>query len=131
MSGLSSMWVNPCDIMRQAKSQLRPLPIVDKYPSPSISLSLALILKLLTLVHGPSQLIESFGIIMLTRSKRKMADLAILKSSGSDAGHVEQEIVEVFSQKDDYVNDFAFTPIHAAVLGIDDPNDLERPTLEQ
>ena len=130
MSGLSSMWVNLCDIMRQAKSQLRPLPIINRYPSPSIFLSLALILKLLTLVHGPSQLVKSFGIMMLTRSKRKPADLAILNSSGADAGHVEQEIVEV-SQKDDYTNDFAFTPIHAAVLGIYDPKDLERPTLEQ
>ena len=68
---------------------------------------------------------------MLTRSKRKPADLAILKSLGTDAGHVEQEIVEVFSQKDDYINDFAFTRIRAAVLGIYDPNDLERPALEQ
>ena len=96
--------------MRQAKSQLRLLPTMDKYPSPSTFLSLALILKLLTSVHGPSQLMKSFGIIMLTRSKMKPADLAILKSLGADAGHVEQETVEVFPQKDDYINDFC---IHA------------------
>ncbi len=62
---------------------------------------------------------------------RKPADLAILKSLGSDATHVEQEIVEAFSQTDDYVNDFDFTPIHIAVLGIYETSDVECPTLEQ
>ena len=61
----------------------------------------------------------------------KPADLAILKSLAVDATKVEQEIVEVFSQKDDYISDFEFTPIHVAVLDIYDPTDLERPTLEQ
>lgn len=62
---------------------------------------------------------------------RKPADLAILKSLGADSANVEQEIVEVFSQKDDYINDFEFTPIHIAVLEIYQPTDVERPTLEQ
>ena len=61
----------------------------------------------------------------------KPADLAILKSLGADSTHVEQEIVEVFSQKDDYISDFEFTPIHIAVLDLYKPTDLERPTLEQ
>ena len=68
-------------------------------------------------------------LIIITVSKP--ADLAILKSLGADSTHVEQEIVEVFSQKDDYINDFEFTPIHIAILDIYKPTDLERPTLEQ
>lgn len=62
---------------------------------------------------------------------RKPADLAILKSLGADSTHIEREIVEVFSQKDDYIADFEFTPIHIAVLGIYNSADLEQPTLEQ
>lgn len=62
---------------------------------------------------------------------RKPADLAILKSLGADSTRVEQDIVEVFSQKDDYISDFEFTPIHIAVLDIYKPTDVERPTLEQ
>ncbi|CAF9912195.1 MAG: hypothetical protein ALECFALPRED_007902 [Alectoria fallacina] len=62
---------------------------------------------------------------------RKPADLAILKSLGADSTRVEQEIVEVFSQKDDYISDFEFTPIHIAVLDIYKPTDMERPTLER
>lgn len=62
---------------------------------------------------------------------RKPADLAILKSLGADATQTEREIVEVFSQQDDYTNDFEFTPIHIAVLEIYDPSDRERPTLEK
>lgn len=62
---------------------------------------------------------------------RKPADLAILKSLGADSTDVERDIVEVFSQKDDYISDFEFTPIHIAVLDIYKPTDLERPTLEQ
>ena len=61
----------------------------------------------------------------------KPADLAILKSLADDATHVEREIVEVFSQRDDYVRDFDFTPIHIAVLNLYDPEDRERPSLEQ
>lgn len=61
----------------------------------------------------------------------KPADLAILKSMGADATHIEQNIVEVFSQRDDYTSDFEFTPIHIAVLEIYDSSDWERPTLEQ
>lgn len=45
--------------------------------------------------------------------------------------HDEQEIVEVFSKKDDYIADFEFSPIHIAVLDLYDPTDLERPPLEQ
>lgn len=50
---------------------------------------------------------------------------------GADATHIEQNIVEVFSQRDDYTSDFEFTPIHIAVLEIYDSSDWERPTLEQ
>lgn len=60
----------------------------------------------------------------------KPADLAILKSFAVGATHLEQEIVDVFAQKDDYVSDFEFTPIHIAVLNIYDPSDSDRPTLE-
>ncbi|KAF3491416.1 Ankyrin repeat protein [Arthroderma uncinatum] len=62
---------------------------------------------------------------------RKPADLAILKSLGVDAGRVEEEIVQVFSKKDDYISDFEFTPIHIAVLDLYDPTDRERPSLEE
>ncbi len=70
-------------------------------------------------------------ITQLTTVKSKPADLAILKSLAVDATLVEQEIVEAFSKKDDYISDFGFTPIHIAVLDLYDPSDLERPTLEQ
>ena len=61
----------------------------------------------------------------------KPADLAILRSLGADSTHIEQDIVEAFSQKDDYIDDFEFTPIHIAVLDLYKPADTERPTLEQ
>jgi Uri superfamily endonuclease len=61
--------------------------------------------------------------------QRKPADLAILKSLADDATSVEREMVEVFSQKDDYIRDFDFTPIHIAVLGLYDVEDGERPSL--
>ena len=64
-------------------------------------------------------------------SDSKPADLAILKSLPIDSGHIEKQIVEVFSRQDDYVSDFEFTPIHIAVLGLYDPHDRERPSLEQ
>ena len=67
----------------------------------------------------------------LILSNRKPADLAILKSFGADSTRLEHDIVEVFSQKDDYISDFEFTPIHIAVLDIYQSTDLERPTLEQ
>ena len=63
--------------------------------------------------------------------KSKPADLAILKSLPTDSTHVEKEIVEVFSQKDDYLSDFEFTPIHIAVLELYDPKDSDRPSLTQ
>lgn len=63
--------------------------------------------------------------------KSKPVDLAILKSLADDATDVEREIVKVFSQKDDYVSDFDFTPIHIAVLNLYDVEDRERPSLEQ
>ena len=89
-----------------------------------------LIPKRLTLEHG------SLQVMKIPRSKltlivSKPADLAILKSLGADSTHVEQEIMEVFSQKDDYIDDFEFTPIHIAVLDLYKPTDMERPTLEQ
>lgn len=67
----------------------------------------------------------------LTELSSKPADLAILKSLGADATYLEQEIVEVFSRKDDYIGDFDFTPIHIAVLELYHPMDRERPSLEQ
>ena len=76
-------------------------------------------------------LITIHQVTKLTNTNRKPADLAILRSLGADATHVEHEIVEVFSKKDDYISDFEFTPIHIAVLDLYDPTDLERPTLEQ
>ena len=48
-----------------------------------------------------------------------------------DATDVEREIADIFSQKDDYVSDFDFTPIHIAVLNLYDGEDRERPSLEQ
>lgn len=90
-----------------------------------------LILKRLTLGHGLLQLMKASKITKLTLSNSKPADLAILKSLGADSTQVEQDIVEVFSQKDDYIDDFEFTPIHIAVLDMYKPTDPERPTLEQ
>jgi ankyrin repeat protein len=58
-------------------------------------------------------------------------DLAILKSLAADATEVEKEIVEVFSQDDDYVTDFEFTPIHVAVLDLYPHSHSERPSLEE
>ena len=81
--------------------------------------------------HGSLQSMKISTITKLILTISKPADLAILKSLGADSTHVEQEIVEVFSQKDDYINDFEFTLIHIAVLDIYKPTDLERPTLEQ
>ncbi|KAL7625834.1 hypothetical protein AAE478_005057 [Parahypoxylon ruwenzoriense] len=62
---------------------------------------------------------------------RNPADLAVLKSIGQDATKVEQSIVEVFSQNDDVLQDFEFTPIHMAVLKLYDTDDSERPSLEE
>ena len=44
---------------------------------------------------------------------------------------VEHEISKTFAEKDDYLNDFDFTPIHIAVLGMYDPGDREQPSVEQ
>lgn len=90
-----------------------------------------LILKRLTLGHGMLQLMNASRVTKLILVNSKPADLAILKSLGAESTHVEQEIVEVFSQKDDYISDFEFTPIHIAVLDIYEPTDPERPTLER
>lgn len=90
-----------------------------------------LILKWLMLGHGSLQPMNSFKNTKLILTKSKPADLAILKSFGANSTRVEQEVVEVFSQKDDYISDFEFTPIHIAVLEIYKPTDSERPTLEQ
>ena len=87
--------------------------------------------KRLILGHGLLQSITSSKITKLTLHNSKPADLAILRSLSADSTHIEQDIVEVFSQKDDYINDFEFTPIHVAVLDLYEPTDLERPTLEQ
>ena len=77
------------------------------------------------------QLMNASRVTKLIFINSKPADLAILKSLGAESTHLEQEIVEVFSQKDDYISDFEFTPIHIAVLDIYKPTDPERPTLER
>ncbi|EGE78806.2 ankyrin repeat protein [Blastomyces dermatitidis ATCC 18188] len=62
---------------------------------------------------------------------RKPVDFAFLKSQGADATQTEKDIVQVFSKQDDYIDDYEFTPIHIAVLDLYDPEDSERPTLEE
>ena len=74
---------------------------------------------------------RSLGLSIAYAFHSKPADLAILKSLADDATNVEREIVEVFSQRDDYVQDFEFTPIHIAVLHLYDVEDRERPSLEK
>lgn len=77
-------------------------------------------------------LIEAGGDTEVTDvGSRKPADFAIFKSLADDATHLEREMVEVFSQKDDYVRDFEFTPIHIAALNLYEAGDVERPSLEQ
>ncbi|KAL9127409.1 MAG: hypothetical protein Q9217_003705 [Psora testacea] len=62
---------------------------------------------------------------------RKPADLAIMNSLINGATQAEYEISKAFAQKDDYLIDFDFTPIHVAVLDLYDTNDRERPCLER
>ena len=69
--------------------------------------------------------------LKLTLKRRKPADLAILKSIGQDATETEHEMVKVFSQEDDFVRDFEFTPIHVATLHMYPIGDTERPSLQQ
>ena len=69
--------------------------------------------------------------MLLNRISRNPADLAVLKSIGQDATEIEQNIVEVFSQDDDILADFDFTPIHRAVLQLYDAADTERPSLKE
>lgn len=64
------------------------------------------------------------------RYNRRPSDLAFFKSLAGDATQEEHDIVELFSQKDDCISDFEFTPIHIAVLEIYDTKDRERPPLE-
>ena len=66
--------------------------------------------------------------IFLTR--RTPADLALFKSIGSDVTDIEKGIFDLFSEQNDSISDFDFTPIHIAVLGIYDATDKERPPLE-
>ncbi|KAK3687880.1 ankyrin repeat protein [Podospora appendiculata] len=58
-------------------------------------------------------------------------DLVIMKSLAADATDVEKDIVEAFSNSDDYTSDFEFTPIHIAVLDLYEPTDTKRSSLEQ
>jgi hypothetical protein len=69
-------------------------------------------------------------VIGTNMDSRRPADLALFKSLGQDATDIEEDIVEVFSQKDDCIRDFEFTPIHIAVLQLYDTTDTERPSLE-
>ncbi|KAL2376569.1 hypothetical protein RJ035_007940 [Blastomyces gilchristii] len=66
-----------------------------------------------------------------SNAMRKPVDFAFLKSQGADATQTEKDIVQVFSKQDDYIDDYEFTPIHIAVLDLYDPEDSERPTLEE
>jgi hypothetical protein len=59
------------------------------------------------------------------------SDLAFSKSLDQNATQAEQDIVEVFTKKDDCIRDFEFTPIHIAVLEIYDVADTERPSLQE
>ena len=59
------------------------------------------------------------------------SDLAFFKSLDQNATQVEQDVVEIFSKKDDCIRDFEFTPIHIAVLEIYDIADAERPSLQE
>lgn len=63
-------------------------------------------------------------------NSRRPSDLALFKSLGGDATQEEHDIVALFSQKDDCISDFEFTPIHIAVLEIYDVTDRERPSLQ-
>lgn len=58
-------------------------------------------------------------------------DLAILKSFTSGATEIERAIVHTLGKPEDYLDDFDFTPMHIAVLGLYEPSDSERPSLEQ
>lgn len=58
-------------------------------------------------------------------------DLAILKSFTSGATQIERDIVRALGKAEDYLDDFEFTPMHVAVLGLYEPSDSERPSLEQ
>lgn len=58
-------------------------------------------------------------------------DLAILKSFTSGASAIEREIVRTLGKPEDYLDDFEFTPMHIAVLGLYEPTDPERPNLEE
>lgn len=73
----------------------------------------------------------SFIYSELTMLNRKPVDLAFLKAISADATQVEKDLVQVFSKEDDYIDDYEFTSIHIAVLGLYSSSDTERPTLEQ
>ena len=47
------------------------------------------------------------------------------------ATQAERDISEAFAQRDDYLSDFDFTPIHIAVLDLYEASGRERPSLEQ
>lgn len=49
----------------------------------------------------------------------------------SGATQIERDINDAFAQKDDYLSSFDFTPVHIAVLDLYEPNDVERPSLEE
>jgi hypothetical protein len=62
---------------------------------------------------------------------RTPADFAVLKSIGKDAADADKKLVEVFSERDDVLLDFEFTPIHIAVLNLHGLEHCERPSLEE
>ncbi|RYP13978.1 hypothetical protein DL765_006644 [Monosporascus sp. GIB2] len=62
---------------------------------------------------------------------RTPADLAVLKSIGKSENGSEQEVVEIFGEKDDVLADFEFNPIHLCVLNIHGYQHPERPSLEE
>lgn len=62
---------------------------------------------------------------------RTPADLAVLKSIGKSENGSEQEVAEIFGEKDDILADFEFNPIHLCVLNIHGFQNPERPSLEE
>jgi hypothetical protein len=57
--------------------------------------------------------------------------MAFFKTVHSGCTQLDHDIVNLFSEKNNILAEFDCTPIHIAVLGMYDPKDTERPTLEE
>jgi ankyrin repeat protein len=63
---------------------------------------------------------------------RKPADFAILRGMAIDSTDVQKQIMEAFPAGISYyMSDFGFSPIHVAVLGLYEPEDSARPSLQE